>query len=243
METVCLCTGPGTATCPSEGTLQLALATRPRAFVRLMNERAQAMGLACTRYTTPSGIRDAGNHSCAADLAAIARAVLRQPRLRRIVRERSADAAVPDRGRQALPLQHEPAAARALPRHDGAQDRLHGRGGTLPGGHRAARRRRDWGSSCWTLRTRAVRRSGCWTSGSPPPTADPARPVVRRGDDGPIRQRPQGRPSPHRRRARRRARRRRRAGRRAAPPPRAARPRPADVGLAASCSAPRSARR
>ena len=36
-----------------------------RAFVRLMNERAQAMGLACTHYTTPSGIRDAGNHSCA----------------------------------------------------------------------------------------------------------------------------------------------------------------------------------
>jgi len=69
-----------------------------RAFVRLMNERAQAMGLACTHYTTPSGIRDAGNHSCAADLAAIARAVLRQPRLRRIVRERSATLPFPIEG-------------------------------------------------------------------------------------------------------------------------------------------------
>jgi len=66
--------------------------------VRLMNERAQAMGLACTHYTTPSGIRDAGNHSCAADLAAIARAVLRQPRLRRIVRERSATLPFPIEG-------------------------------------------------------------------------------------------------------------------------------------------------
>jgi D-alanyl-D-alanine carboxypeptidase (penicillin-binding protein 5/6) len=69
-----------------------------RAFVRLMNERAQAMGLACTRYSTPSGIRDAGNHSCAGDLAAIARAVLRQPRLARIVRERSAELPFPIEG-------------------------------------------------------------------------------------------------------------------------------------------------
>jgi D-alanyl-D-alanine carboxypeptidase (penicillin-binding protein 5/6) len=69
-----------------------------RAFVRLMNERAQAMGLACTRYSTPSGIRDAGNHSCAGDLAALARAVLRQPRLARIVRERSAELPFPIEG-------------------------------------------------------------------------------------------------------------------------------------------------
>ena len=110
-----------------------------RAFVRLMNERAQAMGLACTHYTTPSGIRDAGNHSCAADLAAIARAVLRQPRLRRIVRERSATLPFPDRGRQALPLQHQPAAARALPRHHRAEDRLHGRRRAMSGGDRTAR--------------------------------------------------------------------------------------------------------
>jgi D-alanyl-D-alanine carboxypeptidase (penicillin-binding protein 5/6) len=61
-----------------------------RRFVRLMNQRAEAMGLACTRFSTPSGIRDAGNHSCAGDLAAMARAVLRNPRLARIVRRRSA---------------------------------------------------------------------------------------------------------------------------------------------------------
>jgi D-alanyl-D-alanine carboxypeptidase len=67
-------------------------------FVRLMNQRARAMGLACTRFSTPSGIRDAGNHSCAGDLAALARAVLRTPRLARIVRRRSAVLPFPTRG-------------------------------------------------------------------------------------------------------------------------------------------------
>jgi D-alanyl-D-alanine carboxypeptidase (penicillin-binding protein 5/6) len=69
-----------------------------RRFVRLMNQRAKAMGLACTRFSTPSGIRDAGNHSCAGDLAALARAVLRTPRLARIVRRRSAVLPFPTKG-------------------------------------------------------------------------------------------------------------------------------------------------
>ena len=69
-----------------------------RRFVRLMNQRARAMGLACTRFSTPSGIRDAGNHSCAGDLAALARAVLRTPRLARIVRRRSAVLRFPTKG-------------------------------------------------------------------------------------------------------------------------------------------------
>ena len=59
-------------------------------FVGLMNERARAMGLGCTRFTSPDGL-DRGNRSCAADLAALARAVLREPRLAPIVaRERAA---------------------------------------------------------------------------------------------------------------------------------------------------------
>jgi D-alanyl-D-alanine carboxypeptidase (penicillin-binding protein 5/6) len=69
-----------------------------RRFVRQMNQRARAMGLACTRFSTPSGIRDAGNHSCAGDLAALARAVLRTPRLARIVRRRSAVLPFPIKG-------------------------------------------------------------------------------------------------------------------------------------------------
>ena len=69
-----------------------------REFIALMNARARAMGLACTRFSTVSGIRDAGNHSCAPDLAAVARAMLREPRLARIVRRRSAALAFPIKG-------------------------------------------------------------------------------------------------------------------------------------------------
>jgi len=67
-------------------------------FIELMNARARAMGLACTRFSTVSGIRDRGNHSCAPDLAALARAVLREPRLARVVRRRSAALPFPVKG-------------------------------------------------------------------------------------------------------------------------------------------------
>jgi D-alanyl-D-alanine carboxypeptidase len=77
---------------------QRAAAGSVRRFVRLMNQRAQAMGLTCTRFSSPSGIRDAGNHSCAGDLAAMARAVLRNRRLARIVRRRSAVLPFPVKG-------------------------------------------------------------------------------------------------------------------------------------------------
>jgi serine-type D-Ala-D-Ala carboxypeptidase (penicillin-binding protein 5/6) len=88
---------------PSGNDAAIALAQRAaggsvRRFVRLMNRRARAMGLTCTRYSTPSGIRDVGNHSCAGDLAAVARAVLRTPRLARIVRKRSAVLPFPIKG-------------------------------------------------------------------------------------------------------------------------------------------------
>jgi D-alanyl-D-alanine carboxypeptidase (penicillin-binding protein 5/6) len=76
---------------------QRAAGTVPR-FVEMMNARARQMGLACTRFSTPSGIRDRGNHSCAPDLAAMARAVLREPRLARIVRRRSAVLPFPIKG-------------------------------------------------------------------------------------------------------------------------------------------------
>jgi D-alanyl-D-alanine carboxypeptidase len=60
------------------------------AFVRAMNERASELGLECTRFSTPHGLKDAGNRSCAADLAALARADLHLRRIRRIAgRERA----------------------------------------------------------------------------------------------------------------------------------------------------------
>ncbi len=89
---------------PSGNDAAIALAQRAaggsvRRFVRLMNRRATAMGLACTHFSSPSGIADA-DHSCAGDLAALARAVLRTPRLARIVGRRSAVLPFPIKGRK-----------------------------------------------------------------------------------------------------------------------------------------------
>ena len=54
------------------------------AFVSAMNDRAAELGLECTRFSSPHGLKDAGNHSCAADLAALARIDLHLRRIRRI---------------------------------------------------------------------------------------------------------------------------------------------------------------
>jgi D-alanyl-D-alanine carboxypeptidase len=67
-------------------------------FVGLMNARAAAMGLTCSRFSSPDGFSDRGNHSCAGDLAALARAVLREPRLARVVRRPSVVLPFPTRG-------------------------------------------------------------------------------------------------------------------------------------------------
>lgn len=87
---------------PSGNDAAIALAQRASGtvtrFVEAMNARAAAMGLTCTRYSSPSGFEDAGNHSCAADLAVQARAVLDQPRLARIVRRRQAVLPFPIKG-------------------------------------------------------------------------------------------------------------------------------------------------
>jgi serine-type D-Ala-D-Ala carboxypeptidase (penicillin-binding protein 5/6) len=89
---------------PSGNDAAIALAQRAaggsvRRFVRLMNRRAAAMGLACTHFFSPSGLHDA-DHSCAGDVAALARAVLRTPRLARIVGRRSAVLPFPIKGRK-----------------------------------------------------------------------------------------------------------------------------------------------
>jgi serine-type D-Ala-D-Ala carboxypeptidase (penicillin-binding protein 5/6) len=78
--------------------LSLRAAGSQARFIALMNQRASAMGLVCSRFATVSGIKDRGNHSCAPDLAALARAVLREPRLARIVGSRSASLRFPIKG-------------------------------------------------------------------------------------------------------------------------------------------------
>jgi D-alanyl-D-alanine carboxypeptidase len=67
-------------------------------FVAMMNARAQAMGLRCTRYSSPDGFEDRDNHTCAVDLAVLARDVLRNPRLARIVGSRHAILPLPIKG-------------------------------------------------------------------------------------------------------------------------------------------------
>jgi D-alanyl-D-alanine carboxypeptidase len=97
---------------PSGNDAAIALAQRTAktvpAFITMMNERAQAMGLTCTRYSTPSGFTDRGNHSCAADLAVEARAVLDQPRIARIVKRRSAVLPFPIKGGKLYLYNHNP---------------------------------------------------------------------------------------------------------------------------------------
>ena len=55
-------------------------------FVTEMNAQARALGLRCTHYSSPDGLEDRGNRSCARDLAVLARDVLARRRLARIVR-------------------------------------------------------------------------------------------------------------------------------------------------------------
>ena len=87
---------------PSGNDAAIALAQRTSGtvagFVERMNERAGDLGLACTRFSSPDGFQDAGNHSCAIDLAEMARAVLDKPRLARIVRRRRAVLPFPIKG-------------------------------------------------------------------------------------------------------------------------------------------------
>ena len=98
---------------PSGNDAAIALAQKvsggkmPR-FVALMNRRARAMGLTCTHFSSPDGFTDRGNHSCTADLAAIARAVLREPRLARIVRRRQAVLPFPIKGGKIYLYNHNP---------------------------------------------------------------------------------------------------------------------------------------
>ena len=76
-----------------------AVSGSDRRFAKLMTRRAQELGLGCTRYVDSYGLR-AGNESCAADLAALTRLAIRQPRIARIVRRAHASVPFPIKGRR-----------------------------------------------------------------------------------------------------------------------------------------------
>jgi len=69
-------------------------------FIKQMNRQARAMGLSCTHFSTPNGLRDRNNHSCALDLAALARADLANSRIARIAGTRYAKPRFPIRGKR-----------------------------------------------------------------------------------------------------------------------------------------------
>jgi D-alanyl-D-alanine carboxypeptidase len=70
------------------------IAGHDRQFVKLMNARAQAMGLGCTHFSSSYGLPDT-NRSCAADLAALSRVAMAKPRIAQIVRKPQAKVRFP----------------------------------------------------------------------------------------------------------------------------------------------------
>jgi D-alanyl-D-alanine carboxypeptidase len=87
---------------PSGNDAAIALAQHDagsiRRFVKEMNEQAATLGMGCTRYSSPSGYVNAGNFSCAADLAVLAHVDLQQPRIAKVVRTYSASLPLPIKG-------------------------------------------------------------------------------------------------------------------------------------------------
>jgi serine-type D-Ala-D-Ala carboxypeptidase (penicillin-binding protein 5/6) len=71
-------------------TLAVAVSGSERAFVREMNLRAAALGLADTHYANPIGLDEAGNYSSARDLVALTRRLLEIPAFAKIADARRA---------------------------------------------------------------------------------------------------------------------------------------------------------
>jgi serine-type D-Ala-D-Ala carboxypeptidase (penicillin-binding protein 5/6) len=78
-----------------------------RRFVALMNRRAREWGLSCTRFVSSHGL-EAGNRSCARDLAVLTRRAMSKPRIRRVARRRQAELRFPIKGRKLYLTGHNP---------------------------------------------------------------------------------------------------------------------------------------
>jgi D-alanyl-D-alanine carboxypeptidase (penicillin-binding protein 5/6) len=78
-----------------------------RRFVALMNSRARELGLRCTHFASSHGLQR-GNRSCPADLAALTRLAMKQPRITRIVRRRQVGFRFPINGGKLFLASHNP---------------------------------------------------------------------------------------------------------------------------------------
>ena len=86
---------------PSGNDAAIALAEHvsgsERRFVRTMNRRARKLGLRCTKFVSPHGL-EPGNRTCAADLAAMSRMAMDEPRIARLVRRKQVATRFPIKG-------------------------------------------------------------------------------------------------------------------------------------------------
>jgi D-alanyl-D-alanine carboxypeptidase (penicillin-binding protein 5/6) len=90
-------------------------------FIKLMNQRAQRMGLSCTHFNSVSGIVDWLNHSCVGDLAIMAHTVLQNRLLGRIVGTRSAVLPFPIKGGKLYLYNNNPLLVQGYPGTDGVK--------------------------------------------------------------------------------------------------------------------------
>ena len=154
---------------PSGNDAAIALAqkvTRQRAQVRAaMNREARSLGLRCTHYSGPDGFDDKGNKSCARDLAVLARQILRNKRLKRIVATKKAVRAFPVKGHRIYLYNNNTLMRRNYPNVTGVKT-----GYTNKAGHclvaTARRGKVSWGSCCCTRRTPPTRARVCSTAAS-----------------------------------------------------------------------------
>ena len=106
-------------------------------FVRMMNAKAEELGLDGTNYVRPDGLDVPGHVSTARDTFVLARAAMRQPLVRELVRKQTAQ--IPP-GPGAQDLERPP---RGVPRADRGQDRAHRQRRLGAGGRRAPRADHD----------------------------------------------------------------------------------------------------
>jgi D-alanyl-D-alanine carboxypeptidase len=87
----------------------------------MMNAQAVRMGLRCSHFDNVSGIVDQGNYSCTSDLAALAHAILLDPRLAKIVSSRSAVLPFPIKGGKLYLYNNNPLLLTRYPGADGVK--------------------------------------------------------------------------------------------------------------------------
>jgi D-alanyl-D-alanine carboxypeptidase len=87
--------------------LAVHVAGSQRRFVELMNRRAREWGLECTRFASAHGL-EAGNRSCARDLAVLTRLAMSKPRIRRVARRAQAELRFPIKGGKLYLTGHNP---------------------------------------------------------------------------------------------------------------------------------------